>query len=155
MEKPWESLLISWQTFPLLVFCRADPDVEILPKKKKPLLTNDDRNINERHSGSRSTVWTANEASNLLMNMTSESFLPTIPRGLILKKKKKKLPVFNDCRDSGVSSNSNQWAPSTGSQYPWWHYGDEFPSEHPPPPSPHPLTRSPPRCEAEGLMFLP
>jgi len=27
--------------------------------------------------------------------------------------------VFNDSKDSGVSSNSNQWTPSTGSRSPW------------------------------------
>lgn len=44
------------------------------------------------------------------------------------------LSVFNDSRDSWVSSNSNQWAPSTGSWFPWWHHGDEFLWEGVPPP---------------------
>lgn len=38
------------------------------------------------------------------------------------------LSVFNDRRDSGVSSNSNQWALSTGSWFPWWRRGDELPN---------------------------
>lgn len=53
---------------------------------------------------------------NLLMNMT----LPQLPGLSFLLPKKKKTTVFNDSKDSRVSSDSNQWTLSTGSLYPWW-----------------------------------
>lgn len=86
VEKLWEVSLINWQTFPLFVSAEQTLMLKSC-RKKKPLLINDVVKVNERRNSGSNTVWTANEASNLLMNMTSESFLPTIPWGLILKKK--------------------------------------------------------------------
>lgn len=72
------------------------------------------------------TDWAQNRVSNLLMNTTSEFFpeFPTLSFPFLPKKKEKeknnKSSVFNECYDSGVSSNSNQWTPPMGSEYPGW-----------------------------------